>query len=497
MLALGLVSVAVLVILIVVVTAARDLRRRRHAEDRLEHQAWHDSLTGLPNRLWLMEAVDTALSHSGREGGHVALLFVDLDDFKVVNDSSGHSFGDRVLLEVVARLRACIGEAGLVARLGGDEFAVLLETGDDTVQGAMWAHRVIDALSPAVVMGTREVYARASIGVALAHGGSSTAEELLRNADLAMYRAKALGKGGVATFDDQMHSDAVHQLELGADLEHALTRGELVVHFQPLVSLRDGSIQGNEALVRWQHPTRGLVPPLEFVPHAEVSGLIVPIGRWVLEEACRQTREWQVADHRHRNLHISVNVAPRQLLDPAFVGDVRRILKTTGLPAESLVLEITESALIGEEEASGDRLRELSAVGLRLAVDDFGTGFSALSYLDRFPIDVLKVDRSFITTLNESRLPAAVFELAQTLGLSTVAEGVETPLQLKALRQLGCHVGQGWLFSAAVPPHEMSILLSLPRPPWVGPEVPYGAGSVVRPRSAAPEFAATPAEELR
>jgi EAL domain-containing protein (putative c-di-GMP-specific phosphodiesterase class I) len=235
------------------------------------------------------------------------------------------------------------------------------------------------------------------------------------------------------------------------------------------------------------------VPPLEFIPHAEASGLIVPIGRWVLEEACRQTRQWQQADDRHITLNVSVNVAPRQLLDPAFVGDVRRVLETTGLRAESLVLEITESALIGEGEGGGDRLRELSALGLRLAVDDFGTGFSALSYLDRFPIDVLKVDRSFVTALNESRLPTAVVELAQTLGLSTVAEGIETTEQLDALRQLGCHVGQGWLFSPALPADEMSTLLAMARPPWVGPEMPHYTGTIPRSRSAAPDFASTPA----
>ena len=394
----------------------------------------------------------------------VAVLFLDLDGFKEVNDSLGHAAGDRLLIQVAERLQSCVRPSDTVARFGGDEFAVLIEDASDDVDVIQVAERVLEGLRQPFVVNGRELHVRGSLGIARMDGDVDGADHLLRNADLAMYRAKATGQGGYERYDPQMHTELVARVQLEADLRRALEAGELFLEYQPTIDLASGQIVGAEALARWQHPTRGLVPPTEFIPLAEASGLIRPLGAWVLREACRQAAAWQRSTaHRDKPLTLNINLSGRQLQVPEVVDDVAAALDDSGLPPDALVLEMTESVLLDDSETVLAILRQLKGLGARLAIDDFGTGYSSLSYLHRFPVDILKIDRSFVERLSHAsdnaELAWTVVRLGQSLQLVTVAEGVEDSAQFLALRRMNCDVGQGYYFGRPMESGDMDRLV--------------------------------------
>jgi len=438
-----------------IVLNSRDVSERKAFEQQLAHQAFHDSITGLANRALFRDRVEHALERQTRDDKPISVLFMDLDDFKTINDSLGHAAGDRLLGEVGERLRACLRGPDTAARFGGDEFAILLEDGGDIEGPADVAGRILTALDGPFHLEGKDVFVRASIGIATARTAHSTgpegAEELLRNADVAMYIAKEAGKNRFQVFEPEMHDTALRRLELKADLQRAADNAEFVLHFQPVIRLETGEIEGFEALVRWNHPTRGLVMPLEFVPLAEETGLVVQIGSWVLEEACRKARLLQPEDPNAPPLHMAVNLSARQLQSPDIVREIARVLLDAELPPECLVLEITESVMMQDMALSNQRLTQLKQLGVLLAVDDFGTGYSSLNYIRRFPVDILKVDKSFVDGVSEggeeSALTAAIIELAGILNLRPVAEGIERADQLEKLLELHCELGQGFYFS--------------------------------------------------
>jgi diguanylate cyclase (GGDEF)-like protein/PAS domain S-box-containing protein len=442
----------------------RDVTDRKVLEEELAHQAFHDSLTGLSNRAVFRDRVDHALTRSARQDSSLTVLLLDLDGFKMINDSLGHDVGDDLLVAVGARLQACGRASDTVARLGGDEFAILLEDEGDEGRAAAAADRVLDELAAPFEVRGREVFVRASIGIAISDGADSNTDELIRNADTAMYAAKAGGKGRCEIFQPIMHTRALRQFEVQADLQRALDRGEFAVHYQPIVDFATGAATGMEALVRWLHPSRGLLPPIEFIGVAEESGLIVPLGRWVLAEACRQTAVWKTDFPGASGLTVSVNLSTRQLLEPDLVRQVREVLEETRLDPSALVLEITEGSLMQDVPATAVKLHELKDLGVRLAIDDFGTGSSSLAYLQQFPIDLLKIDKSFVdkvTTVGSEgpALVRAIIDLAQTFHLQTVAEGIEENEQLDELRLAGCDSGQGSLFARPLASESMEAFL--------------------------------------
>jgi diguanylate cyclase (GGDEF)-like protein/PAS domain S-box-containing protein len=439
-----------------------DITERKNLEQQLEHQALSDSLTGLANRALFLDRVEHALARGGRDEEPVTILFLDLDDFKTVNDSLGHEAGDELLVTVASRLKRCLRPADTVARLGGDEFAILLESTSAESAVAL-ARRVLEALGEPYSAGGRAMVVRASIGVATGSAPAHDAGDLLRNADVAMYVAKGGGKARMAVFEPGMHTAALRRLEMKADLQRAVTEGELVLHYQPIVNLGDGALVGVEALVRWQHPELGLVPPGDFIPLAEESGLIIPLGRWVLSEACRQSAEWQRQIPVARGVAVSVNVSARQLLRPELIGEVEDALVASGIAPAALTLEITESGLMEEKDVAAAQLEDLRRLGVRVAVDDFGTGYSSLGYLSSLPIDILKIDKMFIDGVSQgpedSAIAGAVGKLATALGLTLVAEGIESLDQVVALRGMEFERGQGHFFSRALPPAEVAVLL--------------------------------------
>ena len=428
----------------------RDITERKRLADELAHQAFHDSLTGLANQALFRDRVEHALARAARGDGQLAVLFIDLDRFKTVNDSLGHTAGDDLLNSVAARLQSCLKAGDTAARLGGDEYAGLLEDLRDQREAEIVADRLLKAMTPAFAVAGRDVVVSASIGIAHADDGIDC-NQLLSNADLAMYTAKARGRGRSESFEADMHTAAVERLELEGDLRRALEHHELAVHYQPIVAIDNGRITGVEALVRWRHPERGELSPAVFVPLAEETGLVGELGRQVLTEACRQARVWQLEHASARHLSVSVNVSPRQLQDDVLITHVADALAASGLDPAHLVLEITEGAMMHDTESAIARLTELKRLGVRLAVDDFGTGYSSLSYLERFPVDLLKIDRSFVAAIestgDESSLAKAIVSLAHTLQLQAVAEGVETTNQLDVLAELGCHLAQGFLLA--------------------------------------------------
>lgn len=435
----------------------RDVTERNALAKQLVHDAFHDALTGLPNRSLFADRLIQALARRRKNGG-VAVIFFDLDGFKVVNDTLGHPVGDRVLVAVAARLRDCVRVGDTVARLGGDEFAVLIEGADiEMVASAVTDHISASLEAPHQVDG-RDISLRASAGIAVAGPGEG-AEELLRNADLAMYRAKEHQSSSYAFYDPQMHASLVERVALENDLANAVERGEFVLHYQPTFSIPSGEITGVEALIRWNHPERGMVSPLTFIPVAEETGLILDIGAWVLREACRQAVEWQAL----RPLSMNINLSAAQLRDDRILHQVARCLNEFELPPESIVLEMTESILMDRFEETLALLTRLKEVGVRLAIDDFGTGYSSLSYLHRFPVDVLKIDRSFVEGLAARGTDAAfvrtIVQLGRALGLTTVAEGIEDEAQLAALRAIGCDIGQGFYFSKPLPVADFTEML--------------------------------------
>jgi diguanylate cyclase (GGDEF)-like protein len=437
---------------------------RREFEARLAYQAFHDPLTGLPNRAWFAARLEDALARAPLTRSTVAVLFLDLDRFKVVNDSLGHERGDQLLAEVAERLRTCPGVGQGLARLGGDEFTVLL-TGATEADACRTAGHILAALEPPIHLAGRELVVTASIGIALGGESANAAADLLRDADMAMYRVKHHGRSGIALFDAGMNATAVARLEREMDLRHAIANGEFVLVYQPKVDLQTGRIVGMEALVRWQHPREGLLPPSEFIALAEETGLMLTLGQWVLTEACRQTRAWLERWPGRPPLTLSVNLAAQQFRDPGLGAMVVGVLDETGLPATALQLEITESTVMDDVDAAVATLRELRAHGLRLALDDFGTGYSSLSYLKRFPLDVLKIDKSFVDGLGrdteDTAIVAAVIALAHILGMQVIAEGVETLEQAHQLRQLSCELGQGYLFGRPLAPEALESWLDL------------------------------------
>jgi diguanylate cyclase (GGDEF)-like protein/PAS domain S-box-containing protein len=452
----------------------RDVTERKNLEEELAHQAFHDSLTGLSNRAVFRDRLDHALSRSLRHEQSLAVLLLDLDSFKTVNDSLGHDVGDELLVAVGARIGRCARSSDTVARLGGDEFVVLLEEDVDETRSRSVATRMLNVLAAPFDVSDREVFIGASVGIAVSDGGSVDADELIRNADTAMYAAKAAGRGRYEIFQPAMHVRALERFEVQADLRRALDRTEFRLQYQPIVDFATGAIQGVEALIRWMHPSRGLLPPGDFIEAAEETGLIVPMGMWVLDEACRQTAAWRDEHPQASGLWVSVNLSTRQLLEPDLVARVREVLERSGLDPSALVLEITEGSLLQGVGETVEKLRDLKALGIRLAIDDFGTGSSSLGHLRRFPIDVLKIDKSFVDEVATSgsegpALVRAIVDLAKTLQLETVAEGIEEIEQLTELRSAGCLSGQGFLFARPLQPDAIGPLLQRgapASPPW-------------------------------
>jgi diguanylate cyclase (GGDEF)-like protein/PAS domain S-box-containing protein len=439
-----------------------DITDRKALELQLQHQAFHDSLTGLANRALFSDRVKHALQRAQRGGEQVAVLFLDLDDFKTINDSLGHVTGDELLVAVASRLRRCLRPADTIARLSGDEFAILLEA-ENVDSASVIAERIVRAIEEPIALGDREVTVHASVGIELGDRRRHSADDLLRNADVAMYVAKGKGKARFEVFDSSMHAAAVQRLEIGADLQRALANREFVIHYQPIVGLQESGIVGMEALIRWQHPQRGLVSPLDFIPIAEETGLIIPIGRWVIEEAAKQAKRWQAASPHGEAFTMSVNVSARQLMRAEIVDEVASALRESGIPPQTLILEITESVLMNDRSAAIARLTQLRELGVRVAVDDFGTGYSSLGYLSSLPIDILKIDKSFIDRVaagsEDSAIAKAVIKLGSSLSLTVVAEGIEAADQATALRAMQCHRGQGFYFSEPLDPTGVDDLL--------------------------------------
>ncbi|GAB1541017.1 hypothetical protein NUACC21_36860 [Scytonema sp. NUACC21] len=447
-----------------------DITERKRVESQLHHDAFHDTLTGLPNRALFMERLKCAVEQAKQQEDYLfAVLFLDLDGFKVINDSLGHLLGDQFLIAIASRLKVCLGPRDTVARLGGDEFTVLLEGLQDVRDALCFADQIQQALSLPFYLDGQEVFSTASIGIALSEIGYDRPEDVLRDADTAMYQAKALGRARYKLFNSDMYTNAVARLQLETDLRRAIDRQEFRVYYQPIISLASGRMTAFEALLRWQHPERGFVSPLDFIPVAEETGLIVPIGYWVLQEACRQMQAWRVYYGTNSPRKISVNLSIKQFSQADLIEQITNILRSTGLDASSLVLEITESAIMEKSDRTTAALSQLQALGIELAIDDFGTGYSSLGRLHSFPICGLKIDRSFVSPINPNGRNLEIIEtittLAQKLGVYVTAEGVETSEQLALLRELNCEYGQGYFFARPLDSSAAEALI-IANPQW-------------------------------
>jgi diguanylate cyclase (GGDEF)-like protein/PAS domain S-box-containing protein len=446
-----------------IVLNSRDVSERKAFEEQLAHQAFHDPVTDLANRALFADRVGHALRSTVRKGSLIAVMFIDLDDFKTVNDSLGHQAGDAVLLEVARRLERAIRPADTVARFGGDEFAILLDGVSGSDEAALIAERLLNELEVAAEIDGKQVYPRASIGICISDEDllSQDAEELLRNADVAMYMAKRDSKGRYRMFEPAMHERVVERLELRAELQQALELDQLEVYYQPVVHLSSGSDYGVEALLRWHHPIRGLIQPAHFIPLAEETGLIIPIGKWVIEQACLKAVELQKRFPLPEPLRMSVNLSVKQLQDDSIVDDIHEVLTSTGLEPSCLVLEVTETVMLADADIAAERLHRLKALGARIAMDDFGTGYSSLSYLSRLPVDIIKMDRSFLGGgIDDNGLAAAIMAIGERLGLEVVAEGIERRDQIDSLQSLGFGLGQGFLFGRPMPQGPLNDYLS-------------------------------------
>ena len=444
-----------------------DITERKENEARIEHLAYHDALTGLPNRFALQARLAQSLADARRNGTQVALMFIDLDHFKTINDSLGHDIGDQLLMTVARRISATLRESDTVARLGGDEFVIVVPGVGSPEDAARVAEKVIEHVGEPLALAGHKLHTSPSIGIGIFPTDGHNAETLMKNADIAMYYAKQHGRNAYRFFTADMNAVATERLMLETQLRAALDRGQISLVYQPQIHLATGIIVGVEALARWNHPERGLVMPETFIPVAEETGLIIPLGAWVIEEACRQAAAWRSAGMPP--LRMSVNLSPQQFRDHALARHVGEILERTGLPADSLELELTESAMMRDTEHVIETLRALRDLGVHIAVDDFGAGYSSLAYLKRLPIDRLKIDRSFVADMEQNANGVAIANgivaLATTLGLSVTAEGIETPTQLEILRSFDCTDGQGFLFSRPLPPDELGTYLQLPSRP--------------------------------
>jgi diguanylate cyclase (GGDEF)-like protein len=448
-----------------VVVAHEDITTRKAAEEQLLHEAYHDVLTGLPNRALFTDRLGRAVTRAKWSRGYqFAVLFLDLDGFKVVNDSLGHMAGDELLIGIGRRLAKCVRCGDTVARLGGDEFAVLVNDVRDPSDALGMVERVLQELSLPFMLGGHEVFTSASIGIAASDPRYDRPVEMLRDADTAMYRAKALGKAHHVVFDQAMHTSVVDRLRLETDLRRALDRNEFWVAYQPIVALEGERVVGFEALVRWQHPERGLIPPGEFIPAAEETGLIIPLDLWVIREACQQARAWQYEYPDAPPLMLSVNVSSKQFAHPGLIARIDEILRETGVDPTCLRMEITESVIVAQPEQAAAKLRQIKQRGISLSMDDFGTGYSSLSYLHKFPFDVLKIDRSFVSRIGpngeDAEIAATIVALAHNLGMQIVAEGVETAAQAAHLRAMRCQYAQGYHFSKPLASGDATALLA-------------------------------------
>jgi len=434
-----------------IVLTMRDVSERKSLEDELKHQAFHDALSGLANRALFSDRLEHALARANRVKTSLAVLFLDLDDFKLVNDTLGHAAGDELLVAVAQRLPGSLRVGDTAARFGGDEFAILLEEVSSPEEAQQVAERIIDDLTAPLRLEDREVWVHASVGIAFSHEGAESPSDLLQAADVAMYAAKSAGKNRHELYEPALQAAISVRLERTAQLQRAVDSRQFVVHYQPIVDLKVGEIIGVEALVRWLHPEKGLLPPDDFIPLAEETGLIVPMGRFVLEDACAQAAQWQRKHGSARHLKLSVNISVRHFQDEGLVEDVAAALRHSGFDPNYLVLEITESLLVHDVETVIARMLELKKLGVSFAIDDFGTGYSSLSYLKRFPIDILKVDKAFVDSIGDSSkdaaLATAIVQLGKSLELDTVAEGIEQDRQVDGLLALGCRYGQGFLFA--------------------------------------------------
>jgi diguanylate cyclase (GGDEF)-like protein/PAS domain S-box-containing protein len=432
-----------------------------------------DPLTGLPNRLLFIDRLGRLIKHSKRRKDHLfAVLFLDLDGFKMINDSLGHLAGDQLLVGVANRLEKCLrssdtvarlGETFTVARLGGDEFTILLDDLKDPADANRAAERLMKALAPPFLLAGKEAFTSISIGIALSNSAYDQPEDMLRDADTAMYRAKSLGKARYEVFDADMRASVMARLQLETDLRRAIERNEFCNFYQPIVSLDSGRVVGFEALLRWRHPTKGMIAPEEFIFVAEETGMIRELGWWSLREACRQMSSWRARSEAYLDLTVSVNLSAKQLLQPHLVDDIKKLLRDVTLPPEALKLEITESAVMADPAAAAETLQQIKSLGISLAIDDFGTGYSSLSYLHRFPLDTLKIDRSFISGENDGdsmEIARTIMPMAKNLRLDVVAEGVETLEQVALLKRLQCKYAQGYYFSKPLPPEDVAPILS-------------------------------------
>lgn len=445
-----------------------DITARKNAEEQLVHDAFHDLLTGLPNRALFLDRLDRTIEYNRRyDNFSFAVLFLDLDRFKVINDSLGHAVGDQLLIEISKVLKTCMRSSDTVARFGGDEFVVLLNDINDMQDAVKVVNHIQEVLSKPFRVGNNRVFTSASIGIVLSNHSYISKEDIMRDADIAMYQAKMLGKANYMIFNTEMRKQAINRLSMENDMHHALTRGEFSMHYQPIVTLKENHLAGFEALLRWNHPVKGYIPPEEFIPIAEETGLILDIGCWVLKQACSQVKKWQEQFPHYHDLFVNINISQKQFSHPEFVQKLRKILKETWLNPACLNLEITENVLMENAESMIEILNKIRELGVGLHVDDFGTGYSSLSYLQQFPIDTLKIDYSFInhigTNGDRAEIVKTILVLARELGVDTIAEGIETEHQMIQLRELDCHYGQGFYFGK--PMDEEHVTESLQKHP--------------------------------